>query len=116
MLRQFCKAKIAGAIVQKSLLKYEGSCGIDTAILEAADIAAGEWILIANVTTGARFETYVIAEPAGSGAMNIYGAAARHAAVNDEIIIMSFAWLDAAESKTFKGPRVVKLKAGNKLS
>jgi len=115
MQRQICKAKIANAIVQKSLLKYEGSCGIDTAILEVADILPYEVILIANVSTGARFETYVIPEPAGSGAINIYGAAARLASVGDEIIIMSSAWMDDGEARKFKGPKVVKLKPGNKL-
>ncbi len=115
MLRQFCRAKISKGIVQKSLLEYEGSCGIDSAILEQAGLAAGEWILVANCTTGARFETYIITEPPGSGALNIYGAAAKHAAAGDEVIIMAFAWCDDAEAHKFKGPRVVKLKAGNKL-
>ena len=68
------------------------------------------------MTSGSRFETYVIAEPAGSKALNIYGAAAHHAAVGDEIIIMSFAWLETGEARKFKGPRVVRLKKGNKLS
>lgn len=115
MQRQFCKAKITNVTVVKSLLRYEGSCGIDTAILEQADIRPYEWILIANVTTGARFETYAIPEPAGSGTINIYGAAAHHAAAGNEIIIMSYCWLDDAEAKRFAGPKVVKLKAGNKL-
>ena len=58
MFRTFCKSKITGARVTQSLRQYEGSCGIDEAILEAADIRPYEWILIANVTTGARLETY----------------------------------------------------------
>jgi aspartate 1-decarboxylase len=114
MLRQFCKAKIANARVVKSELKYEGSCGIDSAILEAVDLLPYEWILIANVTSGARFETYAIPEPAGSGTINIYGAAARLANPGDEVIILSFAFLDDAEGRKFRGPKVVKLKPGNK--
>ena len=115
MQRQFCRAKISHAVVSKSILHYEGSCGIDSAMLEAADILPYEQILIANVSTGGRFETYVIPEPAGSGTINIYGAAARHASAGDEIIIMAFAFLDEAEARKFKAPKVIKLKPGNKL-
>jgi aspartate 1-decarboxylase len=115
MQRQFCRAKIAQAVVTKSILHYEGSCGIDTAVLETVGVLPYEWILIANVNTGARFETYVIPEPPGSGTINIYGAAAHHAKAGDEIIIMAFAFLDDAEARAFKGPKVVKLKPGNQL-
>lgn len=115
MNRQFCKAKVTGAVVTKSILRYEGSCGIDAAILESADILPYEWILIANVTTGARFETYAIPEPPGSGTINVYGAAAHHAAAGHEIIILSFSWLENDEARRYKGPKVVKLKAGNKV-
>ena|SRR5688572_17724169 len=115
MMRQFCKSKIMNAVVAKSLVHYEGSCGIDASILEAADIRPNEWIIIANVTTGARFETYAIAEPAGSGAVHIYGAAAHNAAVGHVLIIMSFAWLEENESRSFPGTRVVRLESGNRL-
>jgi aspartate 1-decarboxylase len=71
--------------------------------------------VIANVTTGARFETYAIPEPAGSGLVAIYGAAAHNAAVGHVLIVMSFAWLDEQESTRFPGTRVVRLSSGNKL-
>ncbi len=116
MQRQFCRAKISKAVVTKSILHYEGSCGIDTSILETAGIAPFEWVLIANVTTGARFETYTIPEPPGSGTINIYGAAAHHAEAGDEIIIMAFGFLSDEEARAFKGPKVIKLKTGNKLT
>jgi aspartate 1-decarboxylase len=116
MWRQFCKSKIMNAVVVKSLVQYEGSCGVDETILEAADIRPNEWIIIANVTTGARFETYAIPEPRGSGAVHIYGAAAHNAAVGHVLIIMSFAWLDDAEARSFPGTRVVRLAPGNHLS
>ena len=100
MLRQFCKSKITNAVVAKSMVHYEGSCGIDATILEAADVRPNEWIVIANVTTGARFETYAIPEAAGSGAIHIYGAAAHNAAVGHVLIIMSY-----AKAKTVRGRR-----------
>ena len=115
MFRTFCKSKITGAVVTQSLRHYEGSCGIDEEILEAADILPYEWILIANVTSGARLETYAIPEPRGSGAIHIYGAAAHRAAVGDELIIMSVCRLDHEEARGFRGPRVVKLETGNRV-
>ena len=115
MQRQFCKAKITNAVVTNSVLRYEGSCGIDSAILEAAGVLPYEWIAIANVTTGARFETYAIPEPAGSGAVRIYGAAAHNAAAGHELIIMSFCWLAEDEARSFPGTQVVRLEAGNRL-
>lgn len=115
MLRQFCKSKITNAVVAKSMVHYEGSCGIDATILEAADVRPNEWIVIANVTTGARFETYAIPEAAGSGAIHIYGAAAHNAAVGHVLIIMSYAWLDEGEAQRFAGTRVVKLRSGNRV-
>ena len=116
MHRQFCKSKITNAVVTKSAVQYEGSCGIDAAILEAADVRANEWILLANVTTGARFETYAIAEPRGSGAVNVYGAAAHQAAVGHVLIILSMCWLEDEESRSFPGTRTIPLRPGNRLS
>jgi aspartate 1-decarboxylase len=115
MLREFCTAKITGAVVTRSELQYGGSCGVDTTILEAAGLSAWEKVLVANVATGARLETYLIPEPAGSGVIGIYGSAAHHAKVGEEVILMSFAHLDPAEARAFKGPKVIKLKPGNKL-
>jgi aspartate 1-decarboxylase len=115
MNRELCIAKIAGAIVTRSELHYTGSCGVDTTILEAAGLFPWEKVLVANVTTGARLETYLIPEPAGSGTIGIYGSAARHANVGDEIIVMGFGFMTAEEARGFKGPKLVKLKAGNKL-
>jgi aspartate 1-decarboxylase len=115
MFRTFCKSKITGAFVTQSLRQYEGSCGVDEAILAAADIRPYEWILIANVTSGARLETYAIPEPRGSGAIHIYGAAAHRAGVGDELIIMSVCRLDDEEAERYLGPRVVKLGTGNRL-
>lgn len=115
MLHEMCTAKIAGAIVTRSELHYSGSCGVDTLILEAAGLLPWEKVLVANVTTGARLETYLIPEPSGSGVIGIYGSAARHATVGDEIIVMGFALVDHDEARKFKGPKVVKLRPGNKL-
>ena len=115
MQRQFCFAKVAGAIVTRSELHYTGSCGVDSLILEASGLLPWEKVLIANVTTGSRFETYLIPEPSGSGTIGIYGSAARHATAEDEIIIMGFGTMTTEEARGFKGPKVIKLRPGNKL-
>jgi aspartate 1-decarboxylase len=116
MLKRMCTAKIANAFVTKAELHYEGSMGIDSAVLEASGIRPYEMILIANVTNGRRFETYTIPEPAGSGAFCLYGGAAHMGQPGDELIIMAYGYLNEAEVSAFKAPRVVRLAAKNKLA
>jgi len=116
MLKRMCTAKIANAYVTRAELHYEGSCGIDQAMLEASGILPYEMVLIANVTNGRRFETYTIPEPKGSGNICLYGGAAHMGAPGDELIIMAYGYLDAADLKTFKAPRVVRLAAHNQLA
>jgi aspartate 1-decarboxylase len=111
----FCRAKIYKAKVTKLLVDYEGSCGIDRAILKAADIAPYEWVLVINTANGHRFETYAIAEEAGSGEIALYGGAARLAKLGDELIVLCLGQLDESEVGEFKGPRVVRLASGNQL-
>ena len=116
MLKRMCTSKIANAFITKAELHYEGSCGIDASVLEAAAILPYEMVLIANVTNGRRFETYTIPEPPGSGAFCLYGGAAHMGAPGDEIIIMAYGYLNEAELAKFKGPKVVRLAAKNKLA
>ena len=115
MLRRFCTAKIANAVVTKAAVKYEGSLGVDAAILKAAGVRPYEMALIANLANTQRFETYLIPEPAGSGAVCLYGGAAHMGKPGDELILMISGWLEPAEAVVFEGPRVVKLLPGNRL-
>lgn len=46
--------------------------------------------MIADCENGNRFETYIIPAPAGSGVIEINGAAARLSKVGNRVIIMSF--------------------------
>ncbi|HXG62125.1 MAG TPA: aspartate 1-decarboxylase [Planctomycetota bacterium] len=116
MLKRLCTAKIANARVTRALLHYEGSLGVDQAILEAAGILPYEMVLIANVTNGRRFETYTIPEPAGSRQIALYGGAAHMGKPGDELIIMAYGYADPGEVARFKGPRVVRLAPENALS
>ena len=100
MLRIMCKSKIHRARITKVDLHYEGSLGVDKDLLKAADIHPNEIVQVVNVNNGARFETYVIEEPAGSGEVGLYGAAAHLGKIGDLVIILSYALLDEKDSET----------------
>lgn len=91
MQRTMLKSKIHRACVTHSELHYEGSCAIDEALLDAADIREYEQIQIYNVSNGARFTTYAIRAAKGSGIISVNGAAAHHAKPGDLVIIATYA-------------------------
>lgn len=91
------KAKLHRARVTHSELEYEGSCAIDGTLLDHAGIREYEQIQIYNVNNGARFTTYAIRATDGSGVISVNGAAARHAATNDIVIICAYAILNQNE-------------------
>lgn len=102
MLLTVLKAKIHRARVTQTELEYEGSCAIDSHLLEATGIRAFEQIQIYNVNNGERFTTYAICAKPGSGIISINGAAAHKASVGDKIIICAYAGLDEKELAAFK--------------
>ncbi|OIQ82191.1 aspartate 1-decarboxylase precursor [mine drainage metagenome] len=113
--RVMLRAKLHRATLTGADLHYEGSCGIDRALLDACDIVPGEQIEIYNVTNGARLSTYAIAEAAGSGAITLNGSAARHAALGDLLIICTYAPMDDATARAWR-PRVALLDADNRIA
>lgn len=96
------KSKIHRVKVTEANLNYVGSITIDEDLMEAANLLEGEKVQIVNNNNGERIETYVIRGERGSGIICLNGAAARRAEVGDIVIIISYAWLDAEEAKTFK--------------
>ena len=108
------KAKLHRARVTHSELEYEGSCAIDGFLLDQAGIREYEQIQIYNVNDGARFTTYAIRAQEGSGIVSINGAAARHAAVNDIIIICAYAILNQVELMNFQ-PTLIYVNDFNKI-
>ncbi len=96
------KAKLHRAHVTHSELEYEGSCAIDSQLLEQAGICEYEQIHIYNVTNGERFATYAIRAEAGSGIISVNGAAARRAAVGDILIICAYAVFDQQELADYR--------------
>ena len=89
-MRTMLKSKIHRARVTETNIDYEGSITIDTRLLEAADILPYERVEVLNINNGARFSTYAIEGPAGSGEICLNGAAARLAVPNDKVIILTY--------------------------
>ncbi|MCB9284772.1 MAG: aspartate 1-decarboxylase [Lewinellaceae bacterium] len=102
MMVQMFKSKIHRVKVTEANLNYVGSVTIDESLMEAANILEGERVQIVNNNNGERLETYVIKGERNSGMICLNGAAARKAEVGDVLIIISYAWLDYEEAKTFK--------------
>lgn len=102
MLRKLCRSKIHGATVTETNLAYSGSIVIDEGLMNRADILPNEMVLVANINTGARFETYVIAGKRDSGVIGLQGAVARLGKVGDKLIIFSYIFLEDKEAAAHK--------------
>ncbi len=100
------KSKIHRVQVTEANLDYVGSITIDEALMEAANIYAGEKVQVVDNTNGARLETYVIAGRLGSGCICMNGAAAHLIHVGDTVIIMAYALMTPEEAVSFK-PSIV---------
>lgn len=101
MLRTLLKSKLHRVTVTHAELHYEGSCAIDEALLEAANILPNEQIDIYNINNGERFTTYAIRAQRGSGTISLNGAAARRASVGDLVIIATYSQYNEAELLTY---------------
>ncbi len=106
MYLNILKSKIHRVQVTEANLDYVGSITIDEALMEAANIYAGEKVQVVDNTNGARLETYVIAGRRGSGCICMNGAAAHLIHVGDTVIIMAYALMTPEEAVSFK-PSIV---------
>ena len=113
--RNMLRAKIHRASVTQCDLHYEGSCGIDENLLDAADIVEHEQIELYNVNNGERFSTYVIKGKRGSGEISLNGAAARRVQLGDLMIICTYAPMNEDEASTYK-PKVVFVDGKNQIT
>ena len=114
MLLNILKSKIHRVQVTEANLEYIGSITIDEALMEEANIYAGERVQVVDNNNGARLETYVIAGRRGSGSIVMNGAAAHLSCVGDTVIIMAYALRTPEGAKGFK-PSIVFPGAGNKI-
>ena len=106
MMIEVLKSKLHCVTVTEANLNYMGSITIDEDLMDAAGLIAGEKVQVMDNNNGERFETYVIRGERGSGCICLNGAAARKVLVGDTIIIISYAFMDFEEARTFK-PKVV---------
>ena len=106
MFSTVLKGKIHRATVTEANLNYVGSITLDQDLLDAAGMSVHEKVQIVNNNNGARWETYVIAGPRGSGVVCLNGAAARMVQPGDVVIVMSYVLVDRAELAQHQ-PKVV---------
>ncbi len=109
------KCKIHRATVTQSDLNYEGSIGIDSALLKAANILPNERVDVLNINNGERFTTYAIAGPENSGQIVVNGAAARLVQKGDLVIICAYVQMTEEDAEEYL-PYVVHVDADNKVS
>ena len=107
------RAKIHRATITQAEVDYVGSITIDRDLLDATGMRPGECVLVADLTDGARFETYVMEGEAGSGIICINGAAARLVDVGDKVIIMAFGYVTPEEAEELH-PRVALMDENNR--
>ena len=91
MFREVLKSKLHRAMITGSDVDYEGSIEIPSDLMAAADLWAGEKVLVASITSGARLETYVLEGRPGTGHILINGGAAHLIKAGERVAIMAFA-------------------------
>ena len=115
MQRIMLRAKLHRVTVTQCDLNYEGSCGIDQDLLEAADMWVNEKIELYNVNNGERFSTYAIPGLRGTGEISLNGAAARRAHLGDLLIICTYAPMTETQIASYM-PKIVFVDAANKIT
>ncbi|HEX7010049.1 MAG TPA: aspartate 1-decarboxylase [Phycisphaeraceae bacterium] len=93
MLRKMLRAKIHRATITQCDPDYVGSITIDGDLLRASGIRPNEAVWVFDIDNAARFETYVIKGPPGSGIVGVNGAAAKLVGVGHKIIVVCFGLL-----------------------
>jgi len=115
MLIEVLKSKIHKATVTGANLHYVGSLTIDEDLMDAANLLENEKVHVLNINNGERIETYVIKGTRGLGEICINGAAARRFMPGDVVIIISFAFMEPEQAKTYKPSIVFPDSNSNKL-
>lgn len=99
---EVCRAKVSHLRVTETELDYtDGSLTLDPQVMEEAGLYPYEKVLVINLNTGDRFETYLIEGRAGSRDVCLNGGTARLGKVEDQLIVMSFARMSPQEAEGF---------------
>ena len=115
MMIEVLKSKIHRVRVTQANLNYVGSITIDEDLMDAANMIEGEKVQVLDINNGERLETYIIKGERGSGAICLNGAAARKVAIDDLVIIVSYALMDFEEAKQFRPSVIFPDSATNRL-
>jgi len=103
------KSKLHKVTVSDVFLEYEGSCAIDTTLMDAASINGYEMIHIYNLTNGNRFTTYAIKAERNSGIVSLNGAAAFKGNKSDKLIICTYVDIESSKVRLHK-PKLIYFK------
>jgi aspartate 1-decarboxylase len=95
------KSKIHRATVTDCDVDYIGSITVDTELMAAADLIPNEQVHVWDIENGARFVTYAIEGAAGSGTIQVNGAAAHLTAPGHKVIVASFGAYDEADLERY---------------
>ena len=90
MQRQMLKSKIHRATVTDCDVDYVGSITVDSELMASADLLPNEQVHVWDLDNGSRFVTYVIEGEAGSGTIQVNGAAAHLTRPGHKVIVASF--------------------------
>lgn len=82
-------AKLHAVTVTQADLHYVGSITIDEDLVDAAGMVPFQMVQITNQSTGAFWQTYVIAGERGSGIIGLNGAPARHFLPGDKAYVVA---------------------------
>lgn len=111
---EILKSKITELTITKTALFYNGSIGIDSRVMAAANMIVGEKVHVLNYDNGERFITYTIAEKPGSGKVVLYGPAALKGKKGERICVLSYAQVSFDQAPNYT-PTVITLNKKNRL-
>ena len=101
MQRQMLKTKVHRATITGCDVDYEGSITLDPELMRQADLLPNEQVHVWDIENGARFVTYAIEGEAGSGTVQVNGAAARLVREGDKVIVASFAGYEEGDLERY---------------
>ena len=111
---EMLEGKIHRATVTQAELNYVGSITVDEVLLESAGIREYQKVQVVDINNVNRIETYTIAGEKNSGVICLNGAAARHFATGDKVIIMAYASYSEKDLENYS-PKVVFVDDENKI-
>lgn len=90
--KKLIKSKIHKARITSGVPNEVDCLKIDRKLMELADIAPYEHVLVVDMTSGSRVETFAVEDEAESGSISACGDVAKHLRKGDEVSIMAFTW------------------------